>query len=297
MSQGYTICEAWKRFLKNLEDIYPPSELQAIGREVFRHFFGLGPAERVVGQDLPLTEDQQQTLEWVIAQLKKHVPLQYITGLAPFFGLEFKVNESVLIPRPETEELVQWVLETLAGEPDGATAKISMLDVGTGSGCIAVALASRLPNSTVSACDISESALTLARSNASHNKQEVSFFPCDILHEQPGLRNLDVVVSNPPYIRESEKTLMQPNVLNHEPLSALFVSDSDPLIFYRTIASKAFHWLKPGGWLFFEINENLGPETIQCIEKEGFEGVELKHDINGRARMVRAVKGEVRGER
>ncbi len=285
-----SIGAAWQWFLKTLGQIYPPNELQAIGREVFRHYFGLGPAERVLAQDSPLTDDQLQTLERVIAQLKKHVPLQHITGLAPFFGLEFKVNESVLIPRPETEELVLWVLETLEKKLEQATAKISILDVGTGSGCIAIALASNLKGASVSACDVSESALKLAMENASRNKKEVSFFLCDILHDQPGLRNLDVVVSNPPYIRESEKILMQPNVLNFEPLSALFVRDNDPLIFYRAIASRAFHLLKPGGWLFFEINESLGRETKECVEKEGFIHVELKKDINGRDRMIRARK-------
>jgi len=288
---------AWQWFLKSLEASYPEQERHAIGREVFRHFFGLGPAERVVGQNLPLSEAHEKTLERVIEQLRQHVPLQHITGIASFYGLDFMVNESVLIPRPETEELVQWTLQTIEEAFGSFSVALNLLDVGTGSGCMAIALASGLPNAQIKACDISASALGLARGNAVKNQVEVSFFLCDILNDTPEISGLDVVVSNPPYIREAEKKLMQPNVLNYEPASALFVSDEDPLIFYRSIARKAKKWLKPGGWLFFEINENLGPETIQCIEKEGFGDVELKQDINGRPRMVRAVKGEVRGEK
>jgi release factor glutamine methyltransferase len=175
----------------------------------------------------------------------------------------------------------------------GFSVKFSLLDVGTGSGCIAIALASGLPNAQIMACDISASALGLARENAVRNQVDVSFFQCDILHDSPDISGLDLVVSNPPYIREAEKQLMKPNVLNYEPASALFVSDDDPLVFYRTIARKAQAWLKPGGWLFFEINESLGTETKQCIEKEGFVNVELKKDINGRDRMLKAKKSRL----
>ncbi|MBW6497438.1 MAG: peptide chain release factor N(5)-glutamine methyltransferase [Bacteroidales bacterium] len=281
---------AWQWFLKSLEETYPEKERHAIAREVFSHFFCLGPAERVLTQDLPFTEELQQTLQWVAGKLKEHVPLQYITGQASFFGLEFKVNENVLIPRSETEELVLWVLDTLKEDLGSLQAKLNLLDVGTGSGCIAVSLASQLLGATVSACDVSTEALKLASENAARNKLEVNFFHCDILHEQPGLRELDVVVSNPPYVMEKEKALMQPNVLEYEPAVALFVSNEDPLLFYRVIARKALAWLKPGGWLFFEINESLGRETKECVEKEGFIHVELKKDINGRDRMIRAKK-------
>ncbi len=282
--------KAWQWFLKSLEASYPEQERHAIGREVFRHFLGLGPAERVVGQNLPLSEAQEKILERVIEQLRQHVPLQHITGITSFCGLDFLVNESVLIPRPETEELVQWVLDTIKKNFGNLSAAINLLDVGTGSGCMAIALASGLSNAKIKACDISASALGLARENAIKNQVEVSFFQCDILNETPDISDLDLMVSNPPYIREAEKQLMQPNVLNYEPASALFVSDEDPLVFYRTIALKARAWLKPGGWLFFEINENLGNETKECIEKEGFVNVELKKDINGRDRMIRARK-------
>jgi release factor glutamine methyltransferase len=285
-----SVGNAWQWFLKSLEASYPEQERHAIGHEVFRHFLGLGPAERVVGQNLPLSEAQEKTLVRVIEQLRQHVPLQHITGIASFYGLDFMVNESVLIPRPETEELVQWTLQTIEEAFGNFSAALNLLDVGTGSGCIAIALASGLPNVQIMACDISASALELARENAAKNQVEVSFFFCDILNDTPYISGLDLVVSNPPYIRESEKPLIQPNVLNFEPASALFVSDDDPLVFYRTIARKAQAWLKPGGWLLFEINESLGSETKQCIEKEGFVNVELKQDINGRDRMVRARK-------
>jgi release factor glutamine methyltransferase len=279
---------AWQYFIANLEVVYPEKELQAIGSEIFSHFFGLGPADRVLAKDLALSAEQQQTLERVVGQLRQHVPLQYITGQASFFNLVIKVNESVLIPRPETEELVLWVLDTLRAEAGSLQVKFNLLDVGTGSGCIAITLASRLLEAKVWACDVSEKGLLIARENASSNNVAVDFFLCDVLNENPDIANLDLVVSNPPYIREAEKQHMLANVLDYEPPQALFVSDGDPLIFYRTIAQKANQWLKPGGWLLFEINENLGPETKECIEKEGFVNVELKQDINGRNRMIRA---------
>lgn len=289
--ENNTIGTSWLCFLKSLESHYQPNELQAIGREVFSHFFGLGPADRVLGQHLPFNESQIQTLNTVIAQLKNFVPLQHITGKAGFFGLDFRVDENVLIPRPETEELVQWVLTTLQNEYKKPNAEISLLDVGTGSGCIAIALAKNLPEARISACDISENALKLARENAVFNNVKVDFFTSDILTDNPAISDIDAVVSNPPYIRESEKREMLPNVLNFEPHKALFVSDNDPLLFYRVIAQKARQWLKPGGFLFFEINENLGAETIDCIVKQGFYNVELRPDINGKQRMVRGQKG------
>jgi len=289
-AENTSIEAAWHWFLKSLEGIIPEKELQAIGREVFRHFFSIEPAERVLNPGQTFSAAHLRVLENVVEQLKEHTPLQHITGVAHFFDLEFSVNQNVLIPRPETEELVQWVLDTIKEDLGSLSAGLSLLDVGTGSGCIAIALASKLSKAWINACDVSEAALKLSSENASRNNVAVNFFSCDVLNDDPAISGLDLVVSNPPYIRESEKPLMQPNVLDYEPASALFVSDDDPLVFYRTIARKAQTWLKPGGWLFFEINENLAQETIECIEKEGFVNVELKQDINGRDRMIRARK-------
>ncbi len=282
--------KAWNWFVFSLEQEYSQNEIQALGREVFSHFFGLAPADRVMGRDNSFAPQQIKKLGSVIQQLKNHVPVQYITGKAHFFGLDFFVNENVLIPRPETEELVQWVLKSVAEKVKDSVTGLTMLDAGTGSGCIAIALATKLSKSRIMACDISEPALETARINAKKNNVNIDFFNCDILGETPDISGLDVVVSNPPYIRQSEKTLIPPNVLNFEPHSALFVSDHDPLVFYRHIAQKAFQWLRHEGLLFFEINENLGTETMNCVENEGFYLVQLKQDINGKARMIKAVK-------
>lgn len=285
-----TIGSTWKWFLSNLHGVYPENELQAVGREVFRHFYSIEPAERVLKHHQHLSKPDFQMLEIVVEQLKNYTPLQHITGVAHFFDLRFIVNQNVLIPRPETEELVQWALDTLKEDPGSLSEGLSLIDVGTGSGCIAIALAKNLNNTRVWGCDISEKAIELARKNAENNQVEVNFFTCDILNDNPDMHGLDLVVSNPPYIRRSEKVFMKPNVLNFEPFSALFVGDDDPLVFYRAIARKSMRWLKSGGWLLFEINENLGSETMECIEKEGFVNVELKQDIYGRDRMLKAKK-------
>lgn len=285
-----TIRDTWQWFLSSLQGVYPEKELQAMAKVIFCHFFSLGPAERVLNARLTIQPESIEILEKVIAQLRQRVPLQYITGLAHFLDLELEVDHRVLIPRPETEELVQWVIDTLQKERGSLEAPWSVLDIGSGSGCIPIALAGKMPKATIQACDVSAEALELASHNARKNQVSVGFFLLDILKDNPPLLDLDVVISNPPYVMEKEKRLMQPNVLDHEPHSALFVPDDDPLIFYRTIASKAFQWLNPGGFLFFEINENLGRETKQCIEKEGFVSIELKKDLNGRVRMLRGRK-------
>ena len=290
-----TISQAWQWFLEELHPFYPEKELQAIGKEIFRHFFSMEPAQRVINAPLPMEKENFVLLRGVVEQLKQHIPLQYITGLAHFLDLELEVDRRVLIPRPETEELVLWILDTLKKEPGSLQAPWSVLDVGTGSGCIPIALARKMPNARIMACDVSKDALELATQNARKNQVKVGFFPLDILHDDPPLHDLDVVVSNPPYVMEKEKPLMKPNVLDHEPHAALFVPDEDPLIFYRTIASKAISRLRPGGFLFLEINENLAHETRQCIEKEGFVNNELKKDLNGRDRMLRGRKPGGRG--
>ena len=214
-------------------------------------------------------------------RLKQFEPIQYILGETEFFGLKLKVNPDVLIPRPETEELVQWICET-SWPP-----KSVILDVGTGSGCIALALKKQLRHTEMCALDVSERALQTAIENATKNGLEVHFIHADILQwSKKDWPLFDCIVSNPPYVRELDKKQMQPNVLEFEPETALFVSDDDPLIFYRETGHFAAHYLKPGGKLFFEINENLGDETCGLLKYIGFKNIKLRKDIHGKDRMI-----------
>jgi release factor glutamine methyltransferase len=220
-----------------------------------------------------------------ITRLKNYEPIQYILGATEFYGLDFIVNPSVLIPRPETEELVGWIIDDCKDKQD-----ISILDIGTGSGCIAVTLAKHLPTAKVYALDISEEALKLANQNATNNEVEVEFIEADILNGDLGTMQFDVIVSNPPYVREKEKEAMNANVLNHEPHLALFVKDEDALLFYRKITNLAASILKPNGHLYFEINECLGENTKNLLVSNSFNNIELKKDIFDKDRMIKAIK-------
>ncbi len=223
-----------------------------------------------------------EKFENAIYRLKKNEPIQYIIGETEFYGLPFKVNKHTLIPRPETEELVDWVISEIP--PLGFR---GILDIGTGSGCIAVSLAKNLPNAKVSALDISMEALKVARENAQINTVTIDFFPCDILKAEQLPEKYDIIVSNPPYVRESERDKMQPNVLNHEPASALFVEDKEPLVFYQAIARLSKTVLNPGGVLYFEINEYLGKDLQEVLTTEGFGKIIVKKDIFGKDRMLK----------
>ena len=219
----------------------------------------------------------------MIRRLKKNEPIQYIIGVESFCGLTFEVNPSVLIPRPETQELVGWI----AGDCEGKEA-CRILDIGTGSGCIPVSLAHRLPKAEVESWDISEDALQVARRNAERNGVEVLFRQKDVLKASPDEARYDVIVSNPPYIAEKEKVDMEANVLDWEPSIALFVPDEDPLLFYRKIAQLGCSMLKEGGALYFEINRAYGQETIQMLEAMGYKEIELRKDSWGNDRMMKA---------
>ncbi|WP_347922176.1 peptide chain release factor N(5)-glutamine methyltransferase [Pontimicrobium sp. SW4] len=221
-----------------------------------------------------------------IDRLKNYEPIQYILGDTEFYGLVFKVNPSVLIPRPETEELVAWIINEHKNKEG-----ISILDIGTGSGCIAITLAKNLPNAKVFALDVSENALKLAKQNAISNDVEVEFIEADILDWDFNSLQFDVIVSNPPYVRELEKETMSANVLNHEPHLALFVKDDDALLFYRKITEISNEILKPNGQLYFEINENLGESTKELLANSNFKNVDLKMDIFEKDRMIKAIKG------
>lgn len=235
-----------------------------------------------------LTFSKEQMLVWnsLLEQLKCEVPVQYLLGKTSFYGLDFEVNPTVLIPRSETEELVDWIIKSLNSRIGNS--KLKILDIGTGSGCIAISLAKNIENAQVFAIDISDKALATAKKNAEVNKVEVTFLHQNILDTADLNQNFDIIVSNPPYVRNLEKQEIKKNVLNNEPHLALFVEDNDALIFYKKIAKLAQQSLSQNGELFFEINQYLGQEMIEMLEKMNFRTIELRKDIYGNDRMIRA---------
>ena len=238
-----------------------------------------------------INSDDTEQLFKIHQKLIQGIPLQYILGETEFYDLIVKVNQSVLIPRPETEELVDWALIT-SRIINGETEILKLLDIGTGSGCIAISIKKYIPLADITAIDISEAALNIARQNADLNQIEINFIQDDIF--KPTNLELinskyDLILSNPPYVTEAEKDQMLDNVLNHEPHIALFVPDNDPLVFYRAIADFALNHLKINGFLFFELNEKFGKETINLLKEKGFKEIELRQDMGGKDRMIRAV--------
>ena len=268
-----------------LAPFYPETEITGFIQLIMNSVLGLSYTQMVLEKDRVLENSESDRIKAIVERLKTHEPIQYILGVAEFFGLELNVQPGVLIPRPETEELVDWICKTKIP----ATAK--MLDIGTGSGCIPLALKNELPAAEVMAVDVSENALLIATENAQKHQLEVTFELADILkwHERSWPR-FDVIVSNPPYVMEREKKQMEANVLEYEPGLALFVSDTDPLIFYRIIAQFASKQLNESGFLFFEINENLGDEMVELVKQLGFKSIELRRDLNGKNRMLRCRK-------
>jgi release factor glutamine methyltransferase len=234
-----------------------------------------------------LKGNQLTRLQEMVDRINQHEPVQYVLGEAEFYSMRLKVDHSVLIPRPETEELVRVVVNHLR---DNKIVRPAVLDIATGSGCIALALASEFPEGTVHATDLSQSALKVAAENNRIVYNRVHFVRHDILTEQLSTQNLDVVVSNPPYITEKEAASMNDNVLRYEPHLALFVPDNDPLRFYRSIAAKAHTALKKGGLVAVEINEAYGNETAALFSAEGFEGVTIVNDLSGKQRIVTGTK-------
>ena len=272
-----------KKIEEGLANVYSDGEIKALTRIIATELLGMSQMAFYLKDDIPLTAEQEALLDNAIERLKKQEPIQYILGYSDFCGLRFKVTPATLIPRPETSELVEWI----ASE---ATGKESILDIGTGSGCIAVSLAHKLPQSKVTAWDISNEALAVAAENSKENGQTVTFEQVDILAHEPTDEQFDIIVSNPPYIKENEKAAMHANVLDWEPHTALFVPDSDPLLFYRTIAEKGLTLLKPGGRLYFEINRAHGKETMEMLATLGYTSIELRKDFAENERMIRAVK-------
>ncbi|MCL4140592.1 UNVERIFIED_CONTAM: hypothetical protein GTU68_019375 [Idotea baltica] len=238
--------------------------------------------DTVLQPDFIITDDLLSTFKNIINRLQKEEPIQYILGNTAFYGLPFLVNENTLIPRPETEELVEWVLKE-----DEKSLKI--LDIGTGSGCIPISLAKNLKNASISAIDISTEALEVAKQNAALNNVAIHFIEMDILKTTSlNVKNFDIIVSNPPYVRELEKVEIKNNVLQNEPHLALFVDDENPLLFYKKIADLAKQHLSKNGLLFFEINQYLGKETVEMLHQKGFQSLELKKDLFGNDRMIKA---------
>ena len=274
--------ELWHR----LSGVYDAGEAKALARMLYEVRYGLGLGDLLMGRDEGVPQDE---LEQLAVRLEHQEPIQYVLGQADFCGRTFKVSPAVLIPRPETEELCQWVVEEVREQWRAAGEGLSVLDIGTGSGCIAVTLAAELAGARVTAWDISEEALLVARENALRNGVSVSFEHHDALHATTTAQpTTDLIVSNPPYICNRERTAMEANVLEHEPHTALFVPDDDPLLFYRAIARYGREALKQGGRLYFEINPLYATSLSEMLRRMSYHDIAIKADQYGKQRMIRA---------
>lgn len=271
-------------FVNSLSEFYDSEEVLSFFYLLSEEILGLTRVHVAVNLDKILSNNEIRDFDSAKNRLEDQEPIQYIIGKTDFYGLSFVVNTNVLIPRPETEELVDWIIKDRLNPNDS----ITILDIGTGSGCIAISLAKKIPGAKVYAIDVSEQAIKVAEENAKINKVNITFVKADILESQDLFRSFDVIVSNPPYVRELEKREMRSNVLNNEPSRALFVSNDQPLIFYEKITSLAKSKLKKEGVLYFEINQYLGLETKNMIEKSGFVSVEIRRDLYGNERMIKA---------
>ena len=265
-----------------LDRRYDSSELESVKKALCTEYLGISALSYYTKETLPPDTDRDRRLDEALSRLAAGEPLQYILGHTPFCGLDFKVDSRVLIPRPETAELVEWVAH------DSAKAG-SLLDIGTGSGCIAVTLAHKLPGCRVQAWDISEGALEVAAGNSRLNGTDVEFRKVDVLAAGDADCRFDVIVSNPPYVMESEKAQMEDTVLEHEPHTALFVQDNDALVFYRAIARLGRRILNSGGSLYFEINPLKADDMKKMLSDAGYHNVELRSDIYGKLRMIKAI--------
>ena len=268
-----------------LTGLYTETETEGLIRLIFEAVCGWSFTEQQLRKSEIIGSSKSEKIKLIVARLKRFEPIQYILGETWFYGLLLKITPAVLIPRPETEELVDLIIS------ENQKNDCRIIDIGTGSGCIALALKSRLANAAISGIDISEKALEVARSNSEINGLNVDFFQTDILNwEKHNWQGFDVIVSNPPYVTESEKKLMHKNVLDFEPSNALFVNDTDPLLFYRTTAQFALKNLNPNGRIYFEINENFGPETKNMLAVFGFTKIDIVTDIHGKNRFVKAIR-------
>lgn len=279
-------------FFSELKGIQEDSEIESFFFILTEYLHNLKRIDIAMHPDFEVSESDLAKWNSIIRDLKTEKPIQYITGEAWFYGLRFEVNEYTLIPRPETEELVDWIVQGLRVKGE----RLRVLDIGTGSGCIPISLKNEIPNAEVFSVDVSEKAIETAKKNAFNNNVEVTFIHQNILEVddfkslQSSIFSLstafDIIVSNPPYVRNLEKHEIKKNVLDYEPHLALFVEDTDALLFYRKIAQLALTGLKPNGKLFFEINQYLGKETVELLENLGFKNIELRKDFVGNDRMI-----------
>ena len=286
-----------KHFFNSLKDIQDEQEIESFFFILTEYLHHLTRVEVALQPNFELSDTEIEKWNSILVQLQQDKPIQYITSEAWFYGLRFEVNENTLIPRPETEELVEWILNSpITQNPS----PITILDIGTGTGCIPIALKANLSQGNVTAIDVSKKALEVAKRNAQSNKVEINFIQANILDVEDLLilttpnsqlpASIDIIVSNPPYVRNIEKLEIKKNVLNYEPHLALFVEDTDALLFYRKIAQLALKSLSPKGLLFFEINQYLGKETVELLQNLGFKNIELKKDMFGNDRMVKSEK-------
>jgi release factor glutamine methyltransferase len=284
-----TIKDVFVAFQKGLKALYNSNEIEAITLLTINEIVNLSKATIKAFPEREIAVDQSRQLENILVQLQTGKPIQYILGHTEFFGLKFLVNSSVLIPRPETEELVDEIISS------AANGEYNILDIGTGSGCIAISLKKNLPGAQVSALDVSNDALQTAKENARLNDADINFIRADILNIKSGIENLkfEIIVSNPPYVTLADKAQMHVNVIDFEPHTALFVPENDPLLFYKAIAGYAANNLANNGLLFLEINEAYGPETVALLASKGFKNIELKKDMSDKPRMIKAIFNRV----
>jgi len=271
-------------FIEKLTPIYDVMEAESFFNISLSELKGWKRVDLALNPDAEISAEEIEQWDAVLQQLEQQKPIQYIFGHTHFYGLDFDVNEHTLIPRPETEELVEWVIHD-----NKARGTIKILDIGTGSGCIAISLAKNLPDARLFALDVSAEALAVAKKNALNNNVTVAFIEQDILAAESLPQQFDVIVSNPPYIRNLEKGEIKQNVLDYEPHLALFVEDANPLLFYHRIALLAKANLPRNGKLYFEINQYMGAETVQMLKDLGFNNVVLRQDMYGNDRMVSCI--------
>lgn len=293
-----TIKQYRAHFNESLKHLYPTSEINSFFFIILEEYMGFKRIDIVLKSDFNIDQKSLNLMQIATKQLEQEIPIQYIIGKTEFFGLPFNINKEVLIPRPETEELVERVIKEVSliktYKTDSNETKnekqLKILDIGTGSGCIAISLKKELPSSKISAIDVSNEALRIAKKNALLNKVDINFIHLDILKTNNLDKLYDVIVSNPPYVRELEKKEMKNNVLNNEPHLALFVDNKNPLLFYNKIAELAKNFLTKNGQLHFEINQYLGKETVILLAEKGFKNIQLKKDIFGNDRIISAFK-------
>lgn len=275
-------------FFEALNSVHDANEIESFFFILIEYFHNLKRIDLALNPDFEISDEEVLKWEAIISDLKTEKPIQYSIGETWFYDSKFYVNEHTLIPRPETEELVDWIIQTHKSKDK--IDKLAVLDIGTGTGCIPISLKKNIPQAEVFAIDVSEEALKIAHKNAETNQVQINFILQNILETEDLNQNFDVIVSNPPYVRNLEKQEIKKNVLEFEPHLALFVEDTDALLFYRKIAQLALKNLTANGLLFFEINQYLGKETVELLEELGFKNIELKKDVYGNDRMIKCTR-------